>query len=609
MSLTTPDAQNRSAEPNARHVSVYRAAVRKHFGFLKQTTSLDDLFAKSIPLANGQGHLLPICELHSSDTALVATLSRWRSENASAFPSQFPVTDTGTATWLRTRLLDVPDRLLFLVVDRFGRPVGHLGYANCLNDRGEMEVDNVVRGERDLEPGIMGNAMSALLAWAEDVIGPSSIVLRVFEDNDHAIAFYHRHGFKDGTRIPLAKRVSGASVVYEEIGDAETQADRHFLRMDYVPTRVFDGSRMILTAGPTISALETSYALDAARNGWNDQWSHYIKRFERAFAEYLGVKHTLSTSSCTGALHLGLLGLGVGPGDEVIVPDITWVATANAVVYAGATPVFVDVQAESWCMDPASLEQAVTKRTKAIIPVHLYGHPAKMDEIMAIARRHGLLVLEDGAPAIGAEFNGQRVGTFGDVAAFSFQGAKLAVTGEGGMLATNDTALYERIYSLWDQGRDLTRMFWINQTGWKYKMSNVQAALGLGQIERVDELIEAKRKIFSWYEKGLAGLAHVTLNTETSWARSIYWMTSVLLDERAGITRDGLRDELKKRNIDTRPVFPAISQYPIWPTQQAPQPTASRIGDRGINLPSGHRLNRGEVDYVCAAIREILESA
>lgn len=601
----TSNDSNHDSKANDRSVSVHQAAVRKHFAFLKQTNALDDLFAKSIPLEGGAGYLLPVCELHTGDPALISTFSQWRIENSFAFPSQFPVTDAGTASWLRSKVLDVEDRLLFLVVDRQGKPVGHLGYANCLNERGEMEIDNVVRGVKDATPGIMTKAMEALLTWASDVVGPQGIFLRVFHDNDHAIDFYRRLGFTDGVRIPLSRRTDGPATFYDEITDGRT-ADQYFLRMNYEPKRTFDGSRMILTAGPTISARETSYALDAARNGWNSQWSKYIKKFEQSFADYLGMKHALTTSSCTGALHLALLGLGVGPGDEVIVPDITWVATANAIVYAGATPVFVDVQPDSWCMDPKSLAAAVTERTKVIIPVHLYGHPAKMDEIMAIAAKYNLLVLEDGAPAIGAEFQGRKVGTFGNVAAFSFQGAKLAVTGEGGILVTNDTELYERIYSLWDQGRDLTRMFWINKTGWKYKMSNIQAALGLGQIERVDELIEAKRKIFGWYEEGLAGVRNITLNYEADWARSIYWMSSIVLDESAGITRDGLRDQLKTRNIDTRPVFPAISQYPVWPREQAPQPTAKRIGDQGINLPSGHRLRREEVDYVCRTLREIL---
>ncbi|MEA2344855.1 MAG: perosamine synthetase [Thermoanaerobaculia bacterium] len=606
MSVTLQEeAPSRAASLNDRSVAVYQAAVRKHFSFLKSTSALDDLFAKSIPLADGAGYLLPVCELHTGDAALISLFSQWRSENAFAFPSQFPVTDAGTASWLRSKLLDVEDRLLFLVIDRHGKPAGHLGYANCLNENAEMEIDNVVRGVRGTNPGLMTKAMEALLTWASDVIGPAGIFLRVFHDNEHAIKFYRQLGFTDGIRIPLSRRVDGPAVFYDEITDG-AKADQYFLRMNYTPKKTFDGSRMILTAGPTISAREMSYALDAARNGWNTQWSKYIKKFEQSFADYLGMKHAISTSSCTGALHLALLGLGVGPGDEVIVPDITWVATANAIVYAGATPVFVDVQPDSWCMDPKSLAAAVTERTKAIIPVHLYGHPAKMDEIMAVAAKHKLLVLEDGAPAIGAEFEGRKVGTFGNIAAFSFQGAKLAVTGEGGILVTNDSDLYERVYSLWDQGRDLNRMFWINKTGWKYKMSNIQAALGLGQIERVDELIEAKRKIFGWYEEGLAGVRHITLNYEASWARSIYWMTSIVVDENAGITREGLREELKKRNIDTRPVFPAISQYPVWPREQAPQPTAKRIGDQGINLPSGHRLRREEVDYICSNLRSLL---
>ena len=247
--------------------------------------------------------------------------------------------------------------------------------------------------------------------------------------------------------------------------------------MRYAPQRTDIGAELILTAGPSISAREASYTLDAARRGWNNEWNKYIRRFESTFADYVGVKYALSTSSCTGALHLALSALGIGPGDEVIVPDVTWVATANAVVYVGATPVFADIDPQTWCLDPKSLQEAITSHTKAIIPVHLYGHPAEMDKIMAIAQAHNLYVVEDAAPAIGAEFRGQKTGTFGHFAAFSFQGAKLAVTGKGGILVTNDETLYKKVYALWDQGRT-PGTFWINEVGWKYKMSNVQAALG-----------------------------------------------------------------------------------------------------------------------------------
>ncbi len=592
---------------NQRRNQVYQQSVRQEFAFLKQTTRLDDLYAKSIPLAGDTGFLLPVCELHASNDALIAKFAVWRAENAFAFPSQFEVTEAGTARWLRRNLLDVEERMLFLVLDKQGIPVGHLGYANALNAAGDLEVDNVIRGIKGDHPGIMKHAMQALLDWGEEHLLPQSISLRVFSDNDRAIAFYQALGFVEEKRIPLRRFEQENSVLYAPLSGGDTAPpDKEFIRMVYAPKHVADGAEMILTAGPSISAREVSYALDAARYGWNRQWSGYLKRFESTFAEYIGVKHAMATSSCTGALHLALLGLGVGIGDEVIVPDITWVATANAVVYTGATPVFADVQPGSWCLDPASFESLITPRTKAVVPVHLYGHPAEMDKIMQIAAKHGLRVLEDAAPSIGAEFQGRRVGTFGDLAAFSFQGAKLLVTGEGGMLVTNDSELFERVQLIWDQGRDPNRMFWINQVGWKYKMSNIQAALGLGQIERADEQIEAKRRLFSWYAEYLDGLPGIRLSHEEPWARSICWMTSIEVQAEAGLSRDAVIKHLKKRNVDTRPAFPAISQYPMWPRPQTPQPTALRIGSTAINLPSGVRLKHEQVAYVSRCVREIL---
>lgn len=586
--------------------TIYQQSIRQEFAFLKETTRLDDLYAKSIPLDDGMGFLVPVCMLHLTDATLIATLAKWREENAFAFPSQFPVTVEGTASWLRFKLLEVEDRLLFIVQDQHGTPVGHLGFANALNASSEMEVDNVIRGLKTGSPGIMRRAMKALLNWCEECILPETVSLRVFSDNAHAVSFYQDLGFIDDQLQPLRRHESGDSIQYDPLpSDDIAPPDKEFLRMVYAP-RPAAVIELILTAGPSISAREISYALDAARFGWNRQWSSYLHRFETAFAEYIGVKHAIATSSCTGALHLSLLALGIGPGDEVIVPDITWVATANAVVYVGATPIFADIQSDSWCLDPSSFESLITPQTKAVIPVHLYGHPAQMDAIMEIARRHHLFVVEDAAPAIGAEFQGRKTGTFGDFAAFSFQGAKLLVTGEGGMLVTDNTELFEKVQLIWDQGRDPNRTFWINQTGWKYKMSNIQAALGLGQIERADEQIEAKRRIFSWYAEGLSDVPGLHLNHETEESRSIYWMTSVLLDESSGVSRDGLIAELKTRNVDTRPVFPAISQYPIWPRPQAPQPVALRIGSQAINLPSGVRLKHDQVQYICHCLRSIL---
>lgn len=591
---------------DTRSIETYKNAVRKNFSFLKQTTRLDSLFAKSIPLEQIGGLLVPVCELHAADKLLIAKLAKWRKENAALFPTQFPVTIAGTASWIRSKLLNSENSILFLVLDQYGDIIGHLGLASAINDNSVMELGNVIRGVKDIQPGIMSNAVKALLNWVEEIIGPRSIYLRTFSDNAHAIGFYRKLGFKDDRLIPLRRHREGKRVEYRPITDDDhAEPDKHFFRMIYAPNRIEEPSEMILTAGPSISARETSYALDAARYGWNRQMDTYLKRFEAAFAEYVGTKYAISTSCCTGALHLAVAALGIGPGDEVIVPETTWVATANAAVYNGAIPIFADIEPDSWCLDPKSFEALITERTKAVIPVHLYGHPARMDKIMEIARRYNLYVVEDAAPSIGAEFQGQRTGTFGDFAAFSFQGAKLLVSGEGGMLVTNNDELYKKVYSLWDQGRT-PGTFWINETGWKYKMSNIQAALGLGQLERADDLIEAKRRIFSWYAEGLKDVSHIKLNYELPWARSICWMTSIFLDQHAGISRDELREALRKRNVDTRPVFPAISQYPMWPKQQQVKPVANLIGNQSINLPSGVCLKREQVDYICRCIREII---
>jgi perosamine synthetase len=591
----------------SRRLEAYRAAVRDEFAFMKSAATLEELVARAIPLRDGAGMLVPVCELHAGDDLLIGMLGRWREESSFAFPTRFPVTHAGTATWLRRAVLDVPDRILFLVQDRFGHVVGHLGFASADSPDRSLEVDNVVRGEKAAQPGVMGAALERLLAWGEECLRPARIHLRVFADNEHAIGFYRRLGFRDGARTPLRREVDGETVRYVPAGGA--RADRWFLEMEWAPDRA-GGAEPVLTAGPSISPREVAYATDAARHGWNGRWSGYITRLEREFAEYVGAEHAIATSSCTGALHLAMLAIGLGPGDEAIVPEQTWVATAKAVSYTGATPVFADVEAGSWCLDAASVESAVTERTKAIVPVHLYGHPADMDALRAVADRHGLALIEDAAPAIGAELRGRRVGALGTAGAFSFQGAKLLVTGEGGMFVTNDPDVYARAYKAWDLGVERSKGFWIDAHGVKYKLPNVAAAIGLGQLQRVDHLIEAKREIFGWYAEELDGVAGIALNREAEWARSIYWMTSILVDPACGIDRDGLRAALATAGIDTRPTFPLISTYPIWAERRAVSaPVAGTIGERGINLPSGVRLRRDQVARIGETIRGAVSAA
>jgi len=360
---------------------------------------------------------------------------------------------------------------------------------------------------------------------------------------------------------------------------------------------------MILTAGPSITDKEIEYVNDAVKNGWNDNWNSYLSRLEEGFKEKFNVKHALLTSSCTGGMHMALRALGIGEGDEVIVPELTWVATASAAYYLGAKPIFVDVDIDTWTIDPSSVEEAISEKTKAIIPVHLYGHPANMDEIMRIANRNNLLVLEDAAPAIGAKCNDQFCSTFGDVSVFSFQGAKMMVTGEGGIVLTNNDEIFSRIKQYSEHGRstDPKKTFWIETIGYKYKMSNIQAALGLAQFERLDELIDRKREIFSWYESRLKSCDLLKLNREAEWAHSIYWMTSIFLQEGSKTSRDSLMEKMKKDGIDSRPVFPTISKYPMWKSD-CENKNASLISNNSINLPSGHNLTEDQIDMVCDSI-------
>lgn len=584
----------------------YMDSIESVFDFYKRATSLKEAFLRSIDLEDGFA-LVPVSRFHVMDDRLVSDLTTWRNVNVSAYPTQFCATIESTRNWLQEGVLNNRGRIMFLVVDPCGHCFGHLGFNNCLNDERSFEVDNVVRG-LDGHPGLFSRALDALCNWAYTSFPVNTLILRVMSDNREAIKFYRALGWLCVREIPLMKLESRESVRYLEIQDQNQNqsADGTMLLLQHTPD-IAVGDHMILTAGPSISAMESSFAFNAACTGWNSKWSGYLTAFEEEFAAYVGVEHALATSSCTGALHIALMALGIGPGDEVIVPDQTWVATAKAVQYVGATPIFADVEIDTWNLDARSVLEKITSRTKAIMPVHMYGHPARMNEIVRIAEEYGLYLVEDAAPAIGAEWQGQRCGSFGDFAGFSFQGAKLLVTGEGGMLVTSNGELHERAKKVWDQGRNPSKAFWIDGQGLKYKMSNVQAAIGLGQLKRADALIEMKRRIFSWYQEGLEDISGIRLNQEVAGARSIYWMTSIFLDETVRMSRDELMSRLKDRNIDTRPVFPAISQYPIWGRCYDPQPIAALIGARAINLPSGVCLRRQEVEYVCSVIRELLE--
>lgn len=360
---------------------------------------------------------------------------------------------------------------------------------------------------------------------------------------------------------------------------------------------------------PSITELEVRYATDAAANGWGDKCYEYIGRFEQAFKEHLAVEFAIATSSCTGALHLGMAALGIDAGDEVIMADTNWIATASPIVHLGATPVFVDILPDTWCLDPARVEAAITPRTKAIVATHLYGNLCDMDRLLAIGASHGIPVIEDAAEAIGSVYHGRRAGAMGTFGAFSFHGSKTVTTGEGGMFVTRDAELYERVLTLSNHGRarSQTKQFWPDVVGYKYKMSNIQAAIGCAQMERIEELTARKREILAYYRDRLTCIKGVSMNPEYQKTVNGAWMPTVVFNEDAGITREVLQAGLLSQNIDARVFFWPLSSLDKFESKPS-NVQAWAIPERAINLPSYHDIGDPELDRVCSAVQNLVRS-
>ncbi|MCT7974879.1 MULTISPECIES: DegT/DnrJ/EryC1/StrS family aminotransferase [Oscillatoriales] len=350
---------------------------------------------------------------------------------------------------------------------------------------------------------------------------------------------------------------------------------------------------------PSITELEVEYATDAARNGWGERCYEYITRFEEAFKAYLGVQYAIATSSCTGALHMGMAALGIGPGDEVILADTNWIATAAPIVHLGAKPVFVDILPDSWCIDPELAEAAITPRTKAIIAVHLYGNLCEMERLLAIGEKYGIPVIEDAAEAIGSIYHGKRAGSMGAFGSFSFHGTKTLTTGEGGIFVTNDAELYETVLTLSNHGRarGQTKQFWPDMVGFKYKMSNIQAAIGCAQMERIDELVNRKRDILQYYRENVEGLLGVSMNPEPEGTINGSWMPTVVLEQELGVTRERLQAAFTEANIDARVFFCPLSSLPMFEDRKNNINSWS-IPLRSINLPSYHDLTFADIKLV-----------
>lgn len=356
---------------------------------------------------------------------------------------------------------------------------------------------------------------------------------------------------------------------------------------------------MIPVAEPDLKGNEFKYLTDAFLSTWISSRGKYIDELELKFSEFCGCKHGVAVSNGTVAIHLALLALNIGPGDEVIVPDLTFAATINTVLHAGAVPVIVDVDLNSWCIDPAAIEKAITPKTKAIIPVHVYGQPCEMDKIMAIASKHNLFVIEDCAEAHGAKFNGRPVGSFGHIACYSFFANKIITTGEGGMCVTNDERLSDRMKVLRDHGMNKQKRYWHDEVGYNYRMTNLQAAIGVAQLERVDEIILERKKIEEKYKSALKDFPAIKWQENISGRNRVVWLVSI---EVPAEKREALFAALNKHGVDVRPFFYTLSSMPVYKAYVHSDVNSKILSARGMNLPT---VTGVDAEKVLNAFKEV----
>ncbi len=352
---------------------------------------------------------------------------------------------------------------------------------------------------------------------------------------------------------------------------------------------------------PSLLGNERAYVDQCLSSGWISSRGEFVTRFEESFAEYLGCKYAASVCNGTVALHLALVALGIGPEDEVIVPTFTYIASANAVTYTGARAVFAESDARTWQLDPEDVRRHITSRTRAIMPVHLYGHPCDMDALRQLAQEYGLFLIEDCAEAFGSLWKGRQVGTMGHVGCFSFFGNKTITTGEGGMVVTDDETLHERLIHFKGQGLAKYREYWHDVVGYNYRMTNVAAAIGLAQLERAEEIIAQKIQLAAWYREALEGISPLSFHETQGDVRHTHWMITILVEDPRD--RDPLREHLRQAGIETRPTFHPIHRMPPYANRYQRFPVAENLGWRGMNLPSYPDLQHSDVAWICERIR------
>ncbi len=512
------------------------------------------------------------------------------------------------AAYVHEAAADEQSRLIGIFLKESGRHIGNIRLFNVSAVHQRAELAFMIFDKAEWSKGYGTEAVGAVVQYAFEALGLHRIVADYYANNTASARLFAKLGFRIEGVFKDHFELEGAyvdSVRVAALAPAQAEA----------PAPRVGG--LIPSAGPSITELEVQRVADAARRGWYAGMRRDLDEFETRFAEYTGLRYALAASSCTGAIHLALMALGVGPGDEVIVPDITWVASAAPICYVGARPVFVDMDPHTWCASPDAVAQAVTKRTKAVIAVGLLGNMPEMDAINAVARRHRLAVIEDAAESIGAEYQGRKAGTCGTLGVYSFNGTKLLVTGEGGMLVTNDRRLYERAKRLAHHGinkKPGARYYWSHELGYKYQFTNMQAAMGLAQLSRIDELVAKRRQLFAWYQQRLQGVDGVQLNRPTPDSRSTYWITTAMIARRCGLRKESVVKALVARGVGARPFFYPLSSMPPFAPygrgrdMRRVNPVSYALSPYGVCLPSAAALSEADVDEVCRRLVEVLRT-
>ncbi|KYH35138.1 putative pyridoxal phosphate-dependent aminotransferase EpsN [Clostridium tepidiprofundi DSM 19306] len=364
---------------------------------------------------------------------------------------------------------------------------------------------------------------------------------------------------------------------------------------------------MIPLCIPEIKGNEWKYIKECIDTNWVSSAGSYVNLFEDRFNEYIGSKEAVVTVNGTAALHLALVSLGIGKGDEVIVPSMTFISPVNAIKYAGAEPVFVDICRDTFVMDTTKIEEMISSNTKAIMPVHIYGHPVDMDDIMRIAKKYDLYVIEDATEALGSEYKGNKVGTIGNIGCFSFNGNKLITTGAGGMLITNDDRIGERAKFLSTQTKVVNdnKSFYHPEIGYNYRMPNLLAAFGVAQLENIEMYIDIKRKNAQYYSEKLSDVSGITLPVQKEWAVNCHWLYSIVIEDEYGISRDELIKILEYEGIESRPFFMPVHEMPPYKgCKHGKMDITFELSKKGINLPSSVGIKKCEIDKICSIIKE-----